>query len=62
MSPNAGGGEEVGGSLSANDYSCAPGAQINFGDLTPYFTYGLRSSTSRYLNIGENNYQESNSG
>jgi hypothetical protein len=26
--------------LSANEYSCAHGAQINFGDLTPYLTYG----------------------
>ncbi len=23
----------------ANEYSCAHGAQINFGDLTPYLTY-----------------------
>jgi hypothetical protein len=23
----------------ANEYSCANGAQINFGDITPYFTY-----------------------
>jgi hypothetical protein len=22
--------------VSANEYSCAHGAQINFGDLTPY--------------------------
>ncbi len=27
--------------VSANEYSCAHGAQINFGDLTPYLTYGL---------------------
>jgi hypothetical protein len=26
--------------VSANEYSCAHGAQINFGDLTPYLTYG----------------------
>ncbi len=25
----------------SNEYSCAHGAQINFGDLTPYLTYGL---------------------
>jgi hypothetical protein len=25
--------------VSAIEYSCAHGAQINFGDLTPYFTY-----------------------
>jgi hypothetical protein len=30
------GGYEV----SAIEYSCAHGAQINFGDLTPYLTYG----------------------
>ncbi len=28
----------VGGGL-ANEYSCAHGAQLNFGDLTPYLTY-----------------------
>jgi hypothetical protein len=27
--------------FSANEYSCAHGAQINFGDLTPYLTYAL---------------------
>ncbi len=37
MSPNAGGG---GCGVSANKYSCAHGAQINFGDPTPYLTYG----------------------
>ncbi len=26
--------------VSANKYSCAHGAQINFGYLTPYLTYG----------------------
>ncbi len=25
--------------VSANEYSCAHGAQINLGDLTPYLTY-----------------------
>jgi hypothetical protein len=25
---------------SANEYSCAHGAQINFGYLTPYLNYG----------------------
>ncbi len=30
------------GGVSANElYSCAHGAQINFGDLTPYLTYGV---------------------
>ncbi len=37
MSPNAGGGGKFFG-VSANEYSCAHGAQINFGDLTPYLT------------------------
>jgi hypothetical protein len=39
MSPNAGGGCGV----SANENSCAhhvTWSQINFGDLTPYLTYG----------------------
>ncbi len=36
MSPNAGGWGFCG--VSANEYSCAHGAQINFGDLTPYLT------------------------
>jgi hypothetical protein len=36
MSPNGGmGGGRLRG-LSANEYSCAHGAQENFGDLTPY--------------------------
>jgi hypothetical protein len=39
MSPNAGEGVSCG--VSANEYSCAQGAQINCGDLTPYLTYGV---------------------
>jgi hypothetical protein len=27
--------------VSAKEYSCAHGAQINFGDLTPYLTNAL---------------------
>jgi hypothetical protein len=41
MSPNPGGGEG-GFGVSANENSCASrdhGAQINFGDLTPFLTY-----------------------
>ncbi len=41
MSPNAGGlggGGEICG-VSANEYSCAYGAQINFVDLTSYINY-----------------------
>ncbi len=35
-----GGGESCGITAKwANGYSCAHGAQINFGDLTPYLTY-----------------------
>jgi hypothetical protein len=42
MSPNAAGGAGGGGcGVSANEYSCAHGAQINFGDLTPRLTYAL---------------------
>jgi hypothetical protein len=38
MSPNAWG---AGGGVSANEYSVhmPHGAQINYDDLTPYFTY-----------------------
>jgi hypothetical protein len=39
MSPNSGRGGGCCG-ISANEYSCAHGAQINFRDLTPYLTYG----------------------
>jgi hypothetical protein len=28
-----------GGCASDNEYSCAHGAEINFGDLRPYLTY-----------------------
>ncbi len=37
MSPNEGWG--VGCGVSANEYNCAYGAQINFGDPTPYFVF-----------------------
>jgi hypothetical protein len=32
---------EGGCGVSASEYSCAHGAQINFGDLTPYLTYAI---------------------
>ncbi len=32
--------------VSANEYSCTHGAQINFRDLTPYLTYKLWRSNS----------------
>jgi hypothetical protein len=46
MSPNAGGrGWGVAGcGVSANEYSCAHGAQINLADLTPYLTYARNKS------------------
>ncbi len=40
ISPNGGEGGRCGVSVSVDDNSCALGAQINFGDLTPYLTYG----------------------
>jgi hypothetical protein len=46
MSPNAGGGRRVAGGVSANEYSCALGAQKNFGHLTPYLTCGLVNPTA----------------
>ncbi len=42
MSPNMGGWGGGGGGVSANEYSCTNGAQINSGDLTLYLTYGDR--------------------
>jgi hypothetical protein len=33
--------------VSANEYSCAHEAQINFGDLTPYLTYGISALKNR---------------
>jgi hypothetical protein len=41
VSQNTGGGGSL--RVSANEYSCAHGAQINFGDLTPYLTYDFVS-------------------
>jgi hypothetical protein len=50
MSPNGGEGGRLRG-LSANEYSCAHGAQVNFGNLTPYLInlYGLSTLLSRQL-------------
>ncbi len=46
MSPNAGrGGGGCG--VSANEYSCAHGEQINFEDLTPYLTYNCMKVCNR---------------
>jgi hypothetical protein len=35
------GGGSCGCGVSANEYSCSHGVHINFGDLTPYLTYGF---------------------
>ncbi len=43
--PKCGGRDGWGGcgrGVSANEYSCAHGTKINFGDLTLYLTYGRR--------------------
>jgi hypothetical protein len=45
MSPNTGGGGG-GCGVSANEYSCAHGAQINFGDLNTYLTHDLKVMTN----------------
>jgi hypothetical protein len=37
-----GGGRVAGCGISANEYSCEHGAQINFGDPTPYLTCDLQ--------------------
>jgi hypothetical protein len=37
--------------VSANEYSCAYGAKINFGDLAPYLTIYDNSYTKESLNI-----------
>ena len=41
------GGGAGGWRISANEYSCAHGAQMNFGDLTPYLTYGCEDRILR---------------
>ncbi len=45
-----GDGEGGGGGcgFSANEYSFAHGAQLDFGDLTPYLTYGENSSRNLF--------------
>jgi hypothetical protein len=50
MSPNAGNGGDRGCcGVSSNEYSCADGAQINFGDLIPYLTFDERFSRNETL-------------
>ncbi len=46
MGPNAGGEGGRSREVSANEYSCTHETQINFGDLTPYLTYGCKKSDS----------------
>ncbi len=43
-------GGEVAG-VSANEYSCAHGAQLNFGDLTPYLTYAVDISFKNEVTV-----------
>jgi hypothetical protein len=43
LAPKCKGERGWGVSGSANEYSCAHEAQINFGDLTPYLTYANRA-------------------
>ncbi len=50
MSPMLGEGVDCG--VSANEYSYAHGAQINFGDLTPYLIFGIRRSSKLLLKGG----------
>jgi hypothetical protein len=40
-----------GGGVSANEYSCTHGAQINFGDLTPYLTYDDSGSALKFYRL-----------
>ncbi len=53
MSPNAGGRAGGGGGCGvlANEYSCTHGAQINFGDLTPYLTMVLMDKVETSYSI-----------
>ncbi len=40
--------------VSANEYSCAHGVQINFGDLTLYLTYAFNTLDEVDEQIGGN--------
>ncbi len=49
-----GGGGVAGSQLMSNENSCAHGAQTNFGDLTPYLTFGgktLLAETWKYFDL-----------
>jgi hypothetical protein len=39
--------------VSANEYSCVHGAQINFRDLTPYLTYAIHTQDKMRGPLGE---------
>jgi hypothetical protein len=56
MRPNAGEGVGLRGLSSINEYSCAHGAQINFGDLT--LLYGINQQILKYQNRNERNRRE----
>jgi hypothetical protein len=43
------GGKGVNCGASANEYSCAQGAQLNFGDMTAYLIYGSFSPLNGVL-------------
>jgi hypothetical protein len=44
--------------VSANEYSCAHGAQINFEDLTPYLTYEHMYIFTVEWSVSKNSKQE----
>jgi hypothetical protein len=52
MSPNAG-GWGGGGGVSANENSCAHGAQTNFRDLTPNFIYEQQLHKDCTFHVGK---------
>ncbi len=57
MSPNAGGGGG-GCGVSANEYSCPHGAQINFGDLTSPLVYTFAQELLAEGGCGQGKGQE----
>jgi hypothetical protein len=53
--PNAGGWGRVCG-ISANEHSCAHGAQINFGNITPLFNLCSLLSSKRWMDVWDVHY------
>ncbi len=49
--------------VSANEYSCAHGAQINFGDIPPYLTFAgkVLQNESKNISVFSVFYRYSNS-